>query len=204
MRKITPLVFTLLLVILLAPCSFSQISYKISDESTMTITGTSTIHDWTSKVNKILGDAILDQNVVEKKNLKAGIFASSVKIEFPVLSIESQRGPTMDNKTYNALKSEEHPNILFRLDKSEVKSLTNKSTKEFVVTAAGDLTIAGITKKITLDMNCQKLENNRFSCKGSYPINMTEYEVVPPTAMFGQIKTGEEVTIDFELILFQR
>ena len=110
----------------------------------------------------------------------------------------------MDNKTYNALKSEEHPNILFNLDNSEVKSIANKNTKEFVVTATGDLTIAGFTKNITLDMNCQKLDNNRFSCKGSYPINMTEYEVVPPTAMFGQIKTGKDVTIDFELILFQR
>jgi hypothetical protein len=34
---------------------------------------------------------------------------------------------------------------------------------------------------------------------GAYKLNMTEYEMEPPTAMFGQIVTGEEVEIKFDL-----
>ena len=204
MKKAVSILLPVLFLLVLHPQVYSQVAFKISEESTMTVTGTSTIHDWTSKVNEIYGDIILTSDAADKKNIKPGEFASAVKIEVPVLSIESPRGPVMDTKTYNALKSEEFPNIIFELKNSTVKNITDKATKEFVVNATGDLTIAGFTKNISLDMQCKKLDNDHFSCKGSYLINMTDYKVVPPTAMFGQIKTGEEVTIDFELILFPK
>lgn len=204
MKKVAEITILFLLVIILHPCSYSQVAYKVSEESTMTITGTSTILDWTSNVNEIYGDVVLDKSVTDKKNIKTGDFASSAKIEIPVLSIISPRGPVMDNKTYNALKSEEHPKIIFELEESTVISVPDRSSKEFVANATGELNIAGFTKNISLNMDCQKLENDRFSCKGSYLIDMTDYEIVPPTAMFGQIKTGKDVTVDFELIFFPK
>ena len=34
---------------------------------------------------------------------------------------------------------------------------------------------------------------------GSIKIVMSDYGIEPPVAMFGTLKTGDEVTIDFEL-----
>jgi polyisoprenoid-binding protein YceI len=167
----------------------------------MTISGTSTIHDWTSKVNEINGTYILNESITEKKLPKSGSIVESVKIEIPVLSIESPRGATMDNKTYNALKSEEHPNIIFEVTQDQIKSITDPKSDKFQLDVTGNLSIAGHTKQISLILDGQKVDENTLKFKGSIPIDMIAYDVEPPTAMFGQIKTGKDVTIDFELTL---
>jgi len=35
--------------------------------------------------------------------------------------------------------------------------------------------------------------------KGSVPIKMTDYGIKPPTALFGRLKTGDDVKVNFEL-----
>ena len=198
MRK-TLSIFGLLFYVVLSV--EAQVEFKISTESTMTISGTSTIHDWTSKVNEINGTYVMKESISEKKLQKSGSIVASVKIEIPVLSIESPRGATMDNKTYNALTSEEHPNIIFEVTRDQIKSITDPKAETFDLDVTGNLTIAGHTKEVSLILNGQKVDENTLKFKGSIPIDMVTYNVEPPTAMFGQIKTGKDVTIDFELTL---
>jgi len=199
MKRVT-LIF--LINILFLPLSFSQTAYKIDEGSVMTITGTSTFHDWTSKVNEIKGDYIFKQNIENKKLPKAGSsILDQVKIVIPVLSIESPRGSTMDKKTYNALKYEEHPNIIFEIKNDKIEQIIDKDSNRFTLNVTGDLTAAGFTKEINVSLELQKLESSKLKVTGSYPLDMVEYEIEPPTAMFGQLKTGKDVTIEFELLL---
>jgi len=37
--------------------------------------------------------------------------------------------------------------------------------------------------------------------KGLVPIKMTDYGIKPPTAIFGRVKTGNEVKVNFELTI---
>ena len=76
--KRVPLLFVVNL--LLITSSFSQVAYKIDDGSVMTITGTSTIHDWTSKVNEIKGEYILKEAIVNKKIPQSGSILEKVKM----------------------------------------------------------------------------------------------------------------------------
>lgn len=187
--------------LLLFTSSFSQVAYTIDDGSVMTITGTSTIHDWTSKVNEIKGEYILKEAIVNKKIPQSGSILEKVKVIVPVLSIESPRGTIMDKKTYNALKSEQYPNLVFEAKADNIENITDKAEAKFLLKVTGDLTLAGYTKEIILSVEGQKLASGKFEFKGSYPIDMVEYNIEPPTAMFGQIITGKDVTIDFDLIL---
>jgi polyisoprenoid-binding protein YceI len=104
----------------------------------------------------------------------------------------------MDKKTYAALKSEENPEIIFVLKDSKVASVNGEV---FAVEATGDLTVAGVTKKVEFPVEGKLLEEGKMSFAGSYKLNMVEYDMEPPSAMFGQIVTGEEVEIKFELIV---
>jgi len=184
--------------------SLTQVVYKIDEGSVMTITGTSTIHDWTSKVNEIKGDYILKDDIKNKNIPKSGSIIEQVTLVVPVLSIESPRGATMDNKTYNALKSEEYPNLTFKVKEDNIERILDKAENKFLLKVTGDLTLAGHTKEVIIAVEGQKLASGQFKFKGAYPIDMVEYEIVPPTAMFGQIKTGKDVTIDFDLILSEQ
>jgi polyisoprenoid-binding protein YceI len=104
----------------------------------------------------------------------------------------------MDKKTYDALKSEEHPEIKFDLSNGKVREVNGNS---FIVEASGSLEIAGVTRDIEFEAEGEKMSPNQYKFTGNHKINMKDYDMEPPSAMFGQIVTGEEVTINFELVL---
>lgn len=197
MKKIIQILFLLAFI---SNLSFAQVEYKVDDESTMTITGTSTIHDWTSKVNEINGVFIFKNEITQKKLPKSGSIVEQVKLIIPVLSIESPRGSTMDNKTYNALKSETYPDLIFEVTSDNLELIIDKAEGKFLLRVYGVLSMAGESKEINVSLECQRMKDGRLNISGAYPIDMLEYKIEPPSAMFGQIKTGKDLMIDFELI----
>jgi polyisoprenoid-binding protein YceI len=59
----------------------------------------------------------------------------------------------------------------------------------------GALTIGGVTKIVT--MNVQADASSGVSFSGDITFKMSVFEIDPPTAVFGTIKTGDEITIKF-------
>ena len=169
-----------------------------NDSTQMTISGTSTLHDWTSEVNTVNGYVELSEKWLKKGKAKKGAVIPAVNLVIPVESIISPRGATMDKKTYKALKSEENPDIIFDLNDCPVANVTEGG---FKVDAIGDLTIAGVTKSVNFPVEGIITSSDEITFSGSYAINMVEYGMEPPSAMFGQIETGEEVVINFKLVV---
>jgi polyisoprenoid-binding protein YceI len=99
------------------------------------------------------------------------------------------------------LKYEEYPNITFEVTQDKIESITDQNAGSFQLNVTGNLNIAGYTREISLTLDGQKFGQDSLKFTGSFPIDMVTYEIEPPTAMFGQIKTGKDVTIDFELTL---
>lgn len=174
----------------------AQVVLKLDKEkSSMTIDGTSSLHDWTSKVNEIEGQIELSEKLVKK--LKKGERFDKVTFSAKVKSIESGRGNTMDNRTHEALKAEEHPEITFSLKDGTVTQLKGS---EFIMNAKGDLTIAGMSKPVELVVPAKKVDDDTFAFNGLKEIDMTEFGIKPPSAMFGTIETGKDVTVKFDLV----
>jgi len=42
-------------------------------------------------------------------------------------------------------------------------------------------------------------DNSKLSFKGTLPLKLSDFNIEPPSAMFGQIVTGDEITLNFEL-----
>jgi polyisoprenoid-binding protein YceI len=168
---------------------FSQTPFKVT-ESEMTIYGTSTLHDWHSDVTEMTASGKI---LMENGKLKS---IPSLTVEVPAESIKSTKGSIMDRKTYSALKSDNHPTITFQL--SSVQSITDNSTG-VKIAANGYLTMAGTKKWITLNVDGIYENSNTIRFEGSKTLNMTDYDMEPPKALAGTIKTGEEVTVKFSL-----
>lgn len=178
------LISPLILVLGLITTSFAQ-SYTINPEtSEVTITGTSTIHDWESVAEEFSGTAII--------NIEEGKLVAIQDLTFNVVvdGIKSGKGG-MDSKTYNALDEKKHPNIVFEL--SEIAEVNADS-----VTANGLLTIAGKTNPVELIVSYQLMDNGSIQFTGVKEIKMTDYDIKPPTAVFGTIKAGNEVQVHFD------
>ena len=103
----------------------------------------------------------------------------------------------LDKNAYDALKTKEFENILYKLTSAKV-SLERDG--KFLIKTNGNLTIAGITKEITMDVYCVVNKDTSISCSGSDKLNMSDYKVKPPSFMFGAMKTGDAVTFDFVMV----
>ncbi len=67
-----------------------------------------------------------------------------------------------------------------------------------ISTRIGNLTIAGVTKPITLEVSWTMHEDNTITCSGIQKLKMTDYQVQPP-GFLAIMKTGDEITLDFKL-----
>ena len=98
----------------------------------------------------------------------------------------------MDNNAYKALDEKQYPQIYFEL--TEVESIIDQMIK-----AKGNLTISGNSSMVSLEVNYQLSEDDIWFT-GSIPITFTQFKLDPPKALFGTIKTGDDLKISFETI----
>jgi polyisoprenoid-binding protein YceI len=164
------------------------------EKSTMQIDGTSNVHDWTADVEQMNFDISFDRSAVEGESLKNPVTGLSLTI--PVEGLESGKG-RMNGKMYDALQKDDHPTITFEMSSSELTETT--SDTGFMLNTSGTLTVAGTSNEISFPVEGTIQDNGTFKFTGSYKIDMNDYNVDPPTAMLGAVRSGEMVTINFEL-----
>lgn len=182
--------FVCFVLIVLGLSLQAQTSFTIDPASTMTITGTSSMHDWEEDVTEINGT--VSASIANGKLTNISDFSLTV----PVESIESGKS-IMDNKTYEALKSDDHPTVNFNL--TEITSINALGSK-YVIKGKGQLNVAGVTKNIDVMAAWGLNDSGQLLCKGSYTINMLDYDMEPPVAMMGAMKVGEKVNVKFDLL----
>ncbi len=170
---------------------------KVLEKSTITIDGTSNVHDWTSEVKQINSDIAFNVESLKADNPSNPV--QSLMLTIPVGKIDSGKGG-MNKKMHGALNKNNHPDIRFELISSELKNgITSDNAFELSVT--GDLTIAGVSKKVTIPVTAVQDTGNTYKFSGSYEINMKDYDVDPPTAMLGAVRSGEMVTVNFDIFV---
>ncbi|WP_369047626.1 YceI family protein [Tenacibaculum sp. UWU-22] len=188
-KTITILILLLATNILFSQKTVSKKELTITFPSKVLIKGTSTLHNWESTVEKPSVTMVLN-DVDDTKNIE------SLNVSITSTNIKSGKR-LMDKLTYEALKSDEYPHITFVFKKGK---LIKENNSEVDIELNGNLTIAGVTKNVSVPTNINKKGTNIY-LKGVYKLKMTDYGVTPPKALFGTIKTGDEITIDFNLKL---
>ncbi len=164
-------------------------SYTLNETtSKYVIEGTSTLHDWEMISQQCKGSITYTLD-------GANLSIQSIKVTVGVKTLKSGK-KTMDNKCYDALKADSFPNIGYEFKSaSDLKSTGNGN---YTAVFNGNLTIAGNTKTVPIDVTINATTGS-ITIKGRKAIKMTDFGVEPPTALLGTIKTGDDITIDFNL-----
>ena len=152
-----------------------------SEKSKVEIQGTSSLHDWESTVESFLIKGVVSVDQI-----------SDLEATFKVESIKSGKA-IMDSKTQDALDAEDHPNIIFRSSALKIEN--------GLVKGSGTLTIAGTAKPFQFNATSKELTAGGLLIAGSTKLKMSDFGVEPPTAMFGTLTTGDEVTVNYEIII---
>ncbi len=179
-----------LLFVFTLTLAFGQSSFRTSS-FTMTIKGSSNLHDWESAVKEVRANGSM---TVDANGLQS---IQSLSVDIPTKSIKSTKGSVMDNKTYDALKADKYQNISYKLENATV----NKKGDAYDVNANGNLTLAGATNKIALYVRGKANSDGSITFTGSKKLKMTDFKIKPPTALLGTMTVGDEVEIVFSLTL---
>ena len=185
----------LITTILLVQTLHSQ-NFNLSNNSSITISGTSSLHDWDVEVESFSGNILFnDFENMDISDIKINVISESLK--------SGKKG--MDKNTYKALKTDDHKNILFQF--SKIESLTKIDDSSYRINGQGQLSITGVTRDVNIDFLLTKndLENGEGTCSitGSCTINMTDFGIEPPKALLGTIKTGEVIKVKFNTSFFK-
>lgn len=161
--------------------------YAPAAGSSVTIHGTSTLHEWSMQGSTINGEVSVSGDW--KTN---GLAEAVVDVSIPVTSIRSDH-ERMDRIMAEALKSKDNPVITYRLTGATLERQSTAHT-------TGKLTIAGATRDITMDVTISG-SNGLYTLTGSTPIRMTDFGIKPPITMMGTLKTGNDVTVTFRWVI---
>lgn len=185
---------TLLLTATLAWVGIQTVPYRQVAGTTVTVKGTSTLHDWHMTSTDATIEAAFVQDDAKMTQLQ------SVAVTVPIASLHSGKS-AMDKNAYEALQTKAHPNIRFVL---QAPAQVSQAGSSFKLPLQGKLTVAGTSRDITVPTTCTRNANGSLACTGSIAMKMTDFGVKPPVLMMGTLKTGNDITVDFNVNLRQQ
>lgn len=148
-------------------------------KSSITYSMNHPLHSWEGVSREINSVILTDasKNVITQA-------AVSVKIS----SFDSQNA-NRDSHCIEVTEAIKFPNISF--SSTSIKQNSN------MLDISGKLTFHGVTKEITLTAE-RKTVNNQLQISGSFSVNMTDYNIDPPSLM--ALKTDEIIKLNFTLV----
>ena len=192
MKTFKKMIIRIISMIVLSVCLMHTVKaqdYVLNNQnSKLIVAGTSSLHDWEIVANDVKGNLTLHQSDITIQKLKIDVVSESLK--------SGKNG--MDKNTYKALKTKEFKSIVFEM--LEVKEMTKQSYEKYKVSTIGNLKVAGVTKKTTVNF-ILTIKDNSANLTGEKTFKMTEYKIDPPRALLGTITTGDEITIKFNVNL---
>ncbi len=182
--------FILLFCLISVFAATAQSGFRATDIR-VTVSGTSTLHDWEMETN----DA---ESQVQFKLNEEGHpeHMESVTLRLNKTTLKSDKSG-LDRRAYEALNARRHPEIIFTTNGS---SNLTKNGDKYNINTTGDLTIAGVTRKVNVDAVCVNGDDNLLICSGNSELKMSDFNIDPPVMFLGTLRTGDEIKIEYRIV----
>lgn len=170
----------------------SSLSYRlaIGQDVYIKVSGSSNVHDWSMMSTVMESKGEFTGNGENITAVHAFSFQLAVK------SLKSEHA-TMDSRMCKSVNESKYPTIIYKLTSATV---TPGAKGKFLIVSKGELTMAGVTQRISLDVTAMPNFNNSITISGAKKIKLTDYGIKPPSYMLGTMKVYNDLTIEFNLI----
>ena len=168
---------------------------SVAPDSKLWIEGTSNLHGWSCAADKFDAAIELDAAAVGDLTTATPKVLKRVEVKVPVKSLKCGHGG-MDDNMYKALKADASPEISYIMATFDA---VPGEADGFALKTTGTLTIAGKENKLAMDVVATRMPDGTVRATGVVPIKMTDFGIKPPTAIFGTLRTGDEVKVNFAL-----
>lgn len=159
--------------------------------SNILISGTTNIGSWNCSQNQAEGKIKFIEN-------EDGRDIKNLNLNIPVNEFSNCKPPAgpssgQERAVHKYLKAEDHPNATFVLKRTHPQAVKNEAF------FYGVLTIAGVSNNIRANVSINNT-GEKLKISGIQKLNMTDFEIDPPTGLFGTIRARDEVEVEFEII----
>ncbi len=165
--------------------------------SSMTIEGGSTVGSWDAEVKLINADFSIDLSALESganSPFQLGSFT------VPVENIDGD-GRRLTRNIHSYLKKDDHPEVTFRMNSSEI---VEKNDSGYKVEVNGVINAAGADHEVTFLADVAQSDNGGFIISGKTPLKFSDFDIDRPSAMLGSVRADEEIEIHYNLVLTSR
>jgi hypothetical protein len=135
-------------------------------------------------------------------NPSAGRFpAPAFALSIPIATLRCSGGRPMERDMTHALKADRFASIEFRLDGTHGAIEHDLDQHLYRVTVSGRLSLAGVTRELTVSVIAERLSPARFRLRAELPVRMTDFSITPPSAVFGMIKANDALVVRLDVIM---
>lgn len=169
--------FTTLLFLVISFSSFAQEKYFTK----------------TGRVS-FFSDSPMEKIEAHNNRATSVIEVASGKIEFSLLvkGFEFDKALMQEHFNENYMESDEYPKATFTGMITNIKSVDFTKDGNYDITVEGELTIHGVTQKITTKAMII-VSGGKISAKGSFSVNLSDYKVKRPKAVAETVKIEVEI-----------
>ena len=211
MKYIIPFGRALTLAAIIASASLAQgepITYSAKTGSLLKISGTSSVHDWEVKTRLIGGKMIWDTSFPldpSRAKLPKLTAPPQVSVIIPVRNIESGK-QRMNEVMHGAMNAQKHKYARYSLKEIKVADKERKAGDPILFDTKGTLNLNGKTAAVSMQVSIAKGEGDKLKVSGKAKLKMSQFGVSPPSPKIalGLIKTGDEVTVEFDWFVAQK
>lgn len=124
---------------------------------------------------------------------------TAVDVEVDLTTLQSDSGTRDGALGTRGLESDQFPTATFALTSPLALPAGVDSGERATAQATGDLTIHGVTKEVTLDVEAE-LSGGTTAVVGQAPVLLTDFDIEAPTG-FSVLSIKDEGTFEFQLFL---
>lgn len=169
----------------------------LTNQSSLTIYGSSNVNKFKCKLKQNFEMESLRMLI---ENNSDTIYCKNAVVKFEVNKFHC--GHAAINKDFRqALRSQEYPTISLSVDQVYLPDSSKPVNKSDKIKADISIELAGVIKDYNIEFNDVEINEDNFSITGSQQIKMSEFNIEPPHALLGLIKTNNELSINFEFEL---
>lgn len=153
------------------------------------------------RVEELFAGETLHKDAVGRTTEVTGtiVFANSrlqtVNVTADASALKSDRAPRDSFLRSNALETERFPTGTFRAENPGLPA-PPASGKAFDVPLTGDLTLHGVTRRITLQLRARRI-GNRIDVAGTAPVRFADYDIETPSTAI--VKTEDHGDLEIDL-----
>lgn len=150
-------------------------------------------------------DAPMEKIEAKNSQVNAAIDTESGSVLYKVLikSFIFEKALMQEHFNENYMESDKFPTAMFKGTITNLKEINFEKDGKYTAKVSGDMTIHGVTKKITSDGSIT-VKGKTIHVQSKFKVKLADYNISIPGAVTGKIAEQVEITVDSELTAVEK